>query len=425
MDRMQRVMKQKDGFSLIEVIVAVAILAILSMPILLYFTNSAIHSANGKYEQAADLAAQTIVEEIDSINDFEAIETALINTGRDWTLTETAADINGTTKLSRPVSVDGNDYIADVSIDYGPYSSVVVNPSPTPGGTNPPESTPSSSLKAKYNAYQNPHFQELYSDESVVISEKKDTFEIGLNNLYYELNGNAEGEVAHEKVPMDDPSTGKGIKQKIKKAYKLSVIAYPAGMYTVKGSCVFGYDTNGNGVIDSADPANAEPTTEVVVSNTQIEKDKLKNLYFLFQPTYGEGEISGATVSQNVIVDFQTLIETGGVNRAENLEISFIRQNTYTIGSDNKETVDPTKEFRLKMDTSTGIDGQPKSKNHTVSKYFTNDKVVLENGVASNGLLNRTQDKRIATVTVDIYKMDETGNKEGDVLVTNTTSKAV
>ena len=39
--------------------------------------------------------------------------------------------------------------------------------------------------------------------------------------------------------------------------------------------------------------------------------------------------------------------------------------------------------------------------------------------------MNKTQDKRIASVKVEIYRSDESGNKEGSVLATNTTSKTV
>ncbi len=430
MDRMQRIVKREEGFSLIEVIVAVAILAILSMPILLYFTNSAVQSANGRYEQAADMAAQTVVEEIDSVDNFDYIENALVNNGNNWNISSLSPDINGTTVLTRPVTVNGNKYIADVTIDYGAYGSALVGGTPDPGATptpTPPAGatpTPDTGLKAKFNNYQNPHFRDLYSDESVVISEKKDTFDTGVNNLFYELNGNAPGATPNPSatVTVDD------IKAKIKKSYKLTAIAYPEGMYTVKGSCVFGYDANSNGSIDaptSPTGPNPEPTTEVVLINTQIEKSKLKSLYFLFMPTYGNSEISGETVTQNVVVDFRTMIEPNGVNRAGDMEISFIRQNTYSTGADGKKVVDTPKEFRLVMDTSSGPDGQPKSQNHTVSKYFTNDKVVLENGVTSGGLMNKTQDKRIASVKVEIYRSDETGNKEGTVLATNTTSKTV
>ncbi len=408
-------MKRKEGFSLIEVIVAVAILAVLSMPILLYFTNATIHSARGRSEQAADMAAQAIVEEIDSINNFDLLENALINTGRDWTLVGTPApDVGGTTTLSRPIDVDGNGYVADVTINYGAYGAVVLNPSASPAPSTSPDPAaspgPSASsapgVKAKYNSYLNPHFQELYSDQSVVISEKADTFDTGVNSIFYEMNGNAPG--ASPDPEHTERYSVSDIKSKVKKTYKLTAVAYPAGMYTGKGSCMFTFDKENDGTIDA--------TSEVVLANTQVEKNKLKSMYFLFIPTYGDSEISGETVTQNVIVDFQTMIESDAVNRASDMEVSFIRQNTYS-DTTNPDTPDTTKEFRLNLDTAN-------SKNFLPAKYFSNDKVVLGN-VSSGGLMNRTQDKRIASITVEIYNRDEMGNKEGAVLATNTTSKSV
>ena len=39
---------KKEGFSLIEVIIAVALLALMALPILAYFTNAAVTTSRGK-----------------------------------------------------------------------------------------------------------------------------------------------------------------------------------------------------------------------------------------------------------------------------------------------------------------------------------------------------------------------------------------
>ena len=406
MDRMQRIVKREEGFSLIEVIVAVAILAILSMPILLYFTNSAVQSANGRYEQAADMAAQTVVEEIDSVDNFDYIENALVNNGNNWNISSLSPDINGKTVLTRPVSVNGNNYIADVTIDYGAYGSALAGPTAAPDATpipTPPAGatpTPDTGLKAKFNNYQNPHFRDLYSDESVVISEKSDTFNSGVYNLYHEINGVAAGV-----TPPPSAEPFDSIKNKTKKIYKLTAVPYPEGMFTVKGSCVFYIDKEGStsGFDDS------DYSAEIVLTNTQIEKSKLKSIYFLFSAIYGVADKeSESSIKQSVIVDFSAVDD----ETLKNLEISFIRQNDYA------EEVDKNKTYELIFDTTRCV-------NYLWSKYYNNDKVNLNGPTYGGGLMNKTQDKRIAYVKVEIYRSDESGNKEGSVLATNTTSKTV
>ncbi|MBO6108194.1 MAG: prepilin-type N-terminal cleavage/methylation domain-containing protein [Eubacterium sp.] len=387
---MERHTGAKEGFSLIEVIVAVAILAILSVPILMYFTNSAVHSAQGRYEQAADMAAQSIVEEINSVKSYEHIENDLINMGRGWVVSGVAAGITDKTTISRPISVNNNNYIAEVTIDYGAYG-----PSPVASGPS-----------ALYNAYDNPHFKDLYSEDGVVIAESNNAFNIGVSNLYYEFNGSAptDSDVPDSGVTFG-AITPEMIKQNINRQLIISVTTYSDDVYNVKGSYKFTATIDGN-----------YKETEVVVVSKKIEKTKLKNIYYLFYPDYGGGEITGDTVTQNVFVDMADMMESGGVNRAEDVSISFIRQNTYTIAEGGTMIADPSKEFRLVVAGN--------NYNTTQTKYYSNDGVILE-GVSRSGLMSTSKDKRIALVTIEIYDDDGTGNKTGEVQARGSTTKSV
>ena len=389
----------KQGFSLIEVIVAVAILAVLSMPILLYFTNSALHSAHGKHEQAADMAAQTVSEEIDSITDFGHIEDSLVGTGRGWSVMTTGS-VSGITNLHKAVVVDSSDYnyVADVTINYGSYFSSGSSVHTSGGAV-----FTSASPKADYNAYANPEFHELYSDESVIISEKSGDFDIALGNLYYEFNGSGTTFSSGEMVGLVGGSFTTGaIMNEMKRTLVLSVKNYSADTYMVKGSCIY-----------SATLGAVTKSTEVPVNSKRVEKSKLKNIYFMFFPNCGTGEKIGNIINQSVILDFQDMIETDGVNRANDLSVSFIKQNVYNetgIADDSTEVV---------LDVIEAL-----SSNYTWSQYYKSDKVSIPD-LSTGGLMRTNQDKRIAYIKVDIYADDGTGNPTGGILATSTTTKSI
>ena len=64
----------KEGFSLVEVIIAVALLAFMALPILAYFTNAAVTTSRGKNSQKATMAAESVLEELNSFDTLEQME---------------------------------------------------------------------------------------------------------------------------------------------------------------------------------------------------------------------------------------------------------------------------------------------------------------------------------------------------------------
>ena len=64
-------LKRKDaGFSLVEIILSIAILAIISIPLLMYFSDSVKHSAMMGTKQKATLLAQQVKENIETDDEF-------------------------------------------------------------------------------------------------------------------------------------------------------------------------------------------------------------------------------------------------------------------------------------------------------------------------------------------------------------------
>lgn len=59
-----KIRNENDGFTLIELVITIAVLAVISVPLLMYFTDSMRHSARMKEEQNAVVAAQNVLEEL-------------------------------------------------------------------------------------------------------------------------------------------------------------------------------------------------------------------------------------------------------------------------------------------------------------------------------------------------------------------------
>ncbi len=380
---MRNVRWYKEGFSLIEVIVAVAILAVLSLPILVYFTNSAIHTAHGRDEQSANMAAQSVIEELDSIDGFDHIENDLDPAL--WTVDHVATDLTDTTKMHRLVSVNGDDYYADVTLDYGAYSGASVDPLSGP--------------TAKYNAYSNPHLVDVHSPETVVISEKQDVSKIGFDNIFYKLNGNLPN---HETAPTIDSAT---IYNNTSRTLKLTVSKYSEDVYTVKGTLVFNF----------ANEAGKTASTEVIVDSRQIAKAKLKNIYFMFLPNYGGKDVSGVEATQKLIVDFEDMIEPG-VNYASSLNVCFVCQKSNSLG---KSELNAISKVNLEFDS-----GLCHNNVFTESIYRVNNDRVDGTAISAKPLTDEKQIKRVAAIKVDIYRSDGGGSMMiGEKLASGETTK--
>lgn len=158
---------ERDGFSLVEVIIAIAILGIIAMSLLSYFSLASNYSSKGKDTQKADMIAQSIVEEINSYQGVDGIETKLENaTGSAWTVDSLADNTTKKSKLTKKMSVDGTDYQAKVTLDYNYI----------------PENSDGDETAAKYNDYAMPQLEEVYSKNNVVFSEK-DEFQTAISNI--------------------------------------------------------------------------------------------------------------------------------------------------------------------------------------------------------------------------------------------------
>lgn len=160
------VKKRNDGFTLIEVMIAVVVLAIFTLPLMGYFTHALTNAAKGKRIQKCEMAAQSILEEVNSFNTYEQIDEAVAATGSKWSVD--GPDSPTMKHLKKKITIDGDPMIAKVSFDFD-YKH---------------PATPSAIL---YNDYQVPEIKTLYNDSSVVGVEGKQ-FDTAVSKFYYKYH---------------------------------------------------------------------------------------------------------------------------------------------------------------------------------------------------------------------------------------------
>ena len=335
--------RKQDGFTLVEVIIAIMILAVLALPILAYFTNAAVSTSRGKDTQKAGMAAQSVMEELQSCTSYEQIEEKLAVSGSAWTV-DSIDEANYTTELAKEVTVDGTPYQVKVKLDYEDKAI---------GSSNGVYKNLPSTSDVKYNDYEVPQLSEIYSPNTVVIAEEMDQADVAAGNFYYEDTS----------VKQDD------IKKSMDRTLCLDVAKISEDgktLYQVKGYYVYEYSGK---------------NYTAVLKDTKIEADKLTGIY-LFYNLMRE-DIENEKVQVNLTGDMD----------AKKLNLYFICQETPTV---SKPQEGEEKYYLV-------ISG---SGHYLEPKYFTNGIGIKGAAVSSQETnVTRKKEKRIARAIVDVYDM--------------------
>lgn len=264
-------MKEKnEGFSLIEVVIAITVLAVLAMPILAYFTNASVSTSGGKTTQKANMAAQSVTEELNSCTSFEQIEDKLVAaTGSAWTV---ESKEEKQSKLSKNVTVDGTAYQTKVTLDYD-YSTTDSNGDET---------------ASKYNDYAAPKLSEVYSPSNIVAAETDQTKTATANFLYTHSSLSETQLVAA-----------------MSRTLTVDVTKVSSGgeLYLVKVYYVYEYDGE---------------TYQAVIEDTKIEAEKMKNIYIFYNLLRDNLE------NEMVEVNFSNV----SMEEAEKINLYFVCQKT-------------------------------------------------------------------------------------------------
>lgn len=356
----------KEGFSLVEVIIAIVLLALMSLPVLIYFTNAAVTTSRGRDTQKAEMAAESVMEELGSFDTPEQIEDYV----RAYVSAPPADDPangtwNGYTEANsagaapavlekRDIEVDGSKYRAKVELEYD-Y--------PTGGGsgyTNP-------------NLKEMPEFKEVYAGENAVV-EEADQQERAVSHFLVNHTGETQLSVA----------------QKLSREIYLD-IQESGGVYYVKAYYNYVYD------------GNAGDSYEALIANTKV-KD-LKNVYFFYNRIQYDRD-DESTIVNNVEEYVHVTSGTSSTDIADRqkyqeamgkLNVYLVCQKSsdeMTLGSFSTEFMTS---YRLKFTMDTEAQK---------ATYYTNldpAKVSSSGATVKKGVVESRQRRRIAKVTVRIF----------------------
>lgn len=329
--------KENEGFSLIEVVIAITVLAILTMPILAYFTNAAVSTSNGKGTQKANMAAQSVLEELNSCTNFDQIENKLVAvTGSAWTVDSIEATKSS---LTKKVMVDGTLYQTKVTLDYE-YSRTDINGDET---------------TSQYNEYNAPKLKEVYSPTNVVMAESDQT-ETAAGNLHYT---NQDVSVSAIEAAMT---------RTLSLDVRKGADSEGNTLYFVKGYYTYRY--NGD-------------TYTAVLKDTKIEK--LENVYIFYNL------LRDNVVNEPVEINFTNV----GESDAKKLNLYFVCQKTSVT----------------------------KPAGYAINVTGTGTYLSANRHVELADLVEKTPEKRIAKITVDVYHAGETSFTDSTRLVRLQTSK--
>lgn len=116
---LQKIRKDNNGFTLIEIVVTTVVLAIFSIPLLMYFTDAVRQSVRTKQQQNAVVAAQNVLEEL-KVSDYsldtpDKLTATAGSVQPGWSL-ETAPDAAGKYEVSKLYTVNKTTYRVKAAI---------------------------------------------------------------------------------------------------------------------------------------------------------------------------------------------------------------------------------------------------------------------------------------------------------------------
>lgn len=251
--------RQVDGFSLVEVIVAIAILAIVAMSMLSYFSGASRYAGKGNSTQKGDMAAQSVVEELASCTTMKQIEEMVAASGSAWKVDAAPSPKEKKYKLRRPVAVGDTEYQARVTLDFDSYMATA-KPDPTP------------TMASEFNRYEVPQLEEVYAEGNVVLEETDQT-NVAVGELFAQI-------YKTDETKSDEAISRKTIRSGLKRAMYIHIepcaeedSTDSTDLYLVKGYYRYWYEESGKTY-----------ECEVPIRVNKIEKDTLKKVYLFYRP---------------------------------------------------------------------------------------------------------------------------------------------
>ena len=266
-------LRQNDqGFSLIEVILAVAILALVTLPIINYFTYSGLRAADGRDKQSATVVAENVLDELNSYDNFEQIENIASSGAVDAASWTVAPDSSNPTKftytdLTKNVQLNGYDYEAKVHITYTDHTTADGKTYDTGYDSNTVTKDTNEPVTSEFNDYEIPNPKRVYGKESVVAKEE-DQLDQAIS--YFLTNEASDSNTFFTKYNL--------IKDKLNRKIAIH-LEYKDGdpdVYRVKVSYL--YELNGANI----SPNIKNGVCEVPLETSEVKRETLKNVYVFY-----------------------------------------------------------------------------------------------------------------------------------------------
>lgn len=293
--RVKEWIKDDSGFSLVEVILALTILALVTLPVINYFTYSSVETIDGRERQTATMAAEDVAEELKSYSNSEQIEELVATAAPGATM----APSSNSTYLVRVfykysyqipanvASVNPNTIKSAlkrvVCLDIQEGTNVLpgaATPSPTPGAS--PAATPDSAEKWTMDSAPLP----CYTVEPAADPLPMDiTRDVVVNNAKYKAK-------VHFDFDMYDSDTKTKDGAPIDAQYNDYHVPTPSEVYGNTNVVAAEDDEVDSAVSEIYTDVMAEPIQgkmiqkEITLEQTEISKSKLKNIFIFYKPAW-------------------------------------------------------------------------------------------------------------------------------------------
>ena len=303
------------GFSLIEVILAVAILALMTLPILNYFTNSSLRTIDGRDKQTATMAAENVMEELSIFSNYEQIReltatpdpaapTPSAESG--WKTSEPEsgeAEDPKSDYIEKKLTLNGFDFLAKVRINYGVYHSGTKTINDSAGeeigsGTG-------DVIRSEFNDYKIPNPSEVYSESNVVASEN-DEIDTALSEIYTTVQAAGAGSVTY-----------KNIRDNMSRTICVDVSYLSDKEYSIRVYYLYSYSYNGSTY-----------QAEVTLENKAVEKSKFKRVFVFYDPLRPDYKISVDCVNALNAKFFTNVGDIMGVTSNESGTNDFVERKS-------------------------------------------------------------------------------------------------
>lgn len=290
--RFKEWLQDDSGFSLVEVMLAMVILALVTLPIINYYTYSSVRTIDGREKQTATMAAEDAAEELKAYSNFEQIEKLVATPDPAATATPMAGSTDtytvsvynrytyaGTLKDTTAIK---NGLKRVICIHIGQNLGAVAPPVPTVTPT--PSPTPSIAPSGDGEWEVDPSPLPKYTVAPMASPQPMDIKKtIKINGFEYLAK-------VHFDYDMYDSNTTTVSGGSISSEYNDYYIPSPSEVYSSKNVVATSDDEVDVAVsaiyTDMMSGVTGAITKEVLIEEAEIRKDNLESIFVFYKPAW-------------------------------------------------------------------------------------------------------------------------------------------